>query len=137
VQGDLAKAAAHFETAVRYNPDFVLALLALASIRSRADHPSLYDPAQAVSLAERSCAMTRYADPAALEILSKIYATVGRLDEALRTAERALQIARVAQNTALAKQIESNLVIWKRNADRISQPESQGGESRTPSPPEP
>ncbi|MHC4404233.1 MAG: tetratricopeptide repeat protein, partial [Planctomycetota bacterium] len=102
----LQEAAARYETALEGDPDFVPALLGLAAIRVTSDPPGLRDVDAALSLATKACELTKGQDPAALDVLASVYAVAGKLDEASRTATRALEIARAAGDDDLVRRIE-------------------------------
>ncbi|OHB82278.1 MAG: hypothetical protein A2V98_25770 [Planctomycetes bacterium RBG_16_64_12] len=112
--GKPEEAAVHYQRALRYDPELVTALLALAAIHISADRPDLHNPAEAVTCAEKACELTEHADPGALEILAKIYAAAGRLDDAVRTAKHALKAARNTPDRALADRIEKDLAAYQR-----------------------
>lgn len=73
----------------------------------------LRDGAEAVRLAERACDLTDYKSPAMLDTLAAAYAEAGRFDQAVETAQRALQLARAAKSEKLAKDIQSRLELYK------------------------
>jgi tetratricopeptide (TPR) repeat protein len=112
-QGNLEEATVHYQRALRYYPDFAQALCALASIRIREDHSSLYNVEEAVAFAERACELTQYKDPASLEILAKIYAATGQLDRALGTGSQALRIAVAMGDDDLADRIKRLVAGWQ------------------------
>ena len=48
-----------------------------------------------------------------LNTLAAAYAEVGQFDKAVKTAEKAMQLARAAKNEKLAKDIQSRLKLYK------------------------
>ncbi len=115
-RGELEGAADYYARAVEQDPEAVPALLALAVIHVTAELPDRYDPAKAVPLAEKACALTQRKAPDALKILARTYAAAGRVDDAARTAADALRIARQAGDAALAAQLESDMDRYRRPA---------------------
>ena len=69
--------------------------------------------ADAVALAEAVCRRTGYRRPGFLDTLAAAYANVGRFDEAVRTAERALNLANAAGQKPLARQIQQRLDLYR------------------------
>jgi len=66
-----------------------------------------------VQFAERACQLTNYGDARFLDVLGAAYARAGRFDDAVTTAENAVQLARAASQDELARDIESRLVVYR------------------------
>ena len=115
-QGKLEQAAPHYSRALEKDPKSVQALLAMAVMRVTPGLPGWYDPQKAIPLAEKACELTgrRLADP--LTILARAYAAGGRNQDAIRTADEALRIARAAGDEKLARLIEENRATYERTA---------------------
>ena len=107
--GKLAEAADHYRRAVELGPDYVPALVGLASVLATADEESLRDGKKAVALADRACALTRYTDAAALAVSAAAHAETGQFPNAVAVAERALGSARRVEKESLAAWIEQEL----------------------------
>ena len=116
-EGKLAEAAVHYQRAIQSDPGHVLAMLALAGIRINSDHPDLHAPKEAVALAEKACELTEHKSAEALEMLAQIYARTGRLDDAIGTANQALQIARSDRDDYLVGRLQKNLSLYQRALD--------------------
>ncbi len=112
-QGKLAEALAHDRRALAEDPDFVPAILDLASLRAMSKDAALRDGKEAIRLATRACELTRYEDPEALDVLGAAYAEAGRFTEAVSTAQRALRIAHAGRNQALADAIQQRIRFYK------------------------
>ena len=107
------EAATYYRRAVESDPEYVPALLGLASIHI-IDRPELYDVDQAVALAKKACDVTGHKDPAAMEILAGVYVAAGRLDDAVITARNALEVARRAGDQDLVDRLRENLELYER-----------------------
>ncbi len=113
-QFKLAEAADHYRRAVQCDPEYVPALLGLASIHIIDGRAELFDVDEAVALAEKACEVTGQADPAALEILSGVYVAAGRLGDAVTTARNALEVGRRAGDQRLVERLQKNLDLYER-----------------------
>jgi len=91
----------------------VSALLVLGSVRAAAREPGLRDGEEAVRIARRACAVTRYQIPEPLDVLAGAYAEAGRFDEAVRIGEFALWFARAAERTELVPGAEERLELYR------------------------
>jgi len=87
-----------------------------------ATHPDapLRDPATAIVLAEKLCDRSQHGDAAQLDILAAAYAAAGRFDDAQRTAEQALAIARTSGQTELSTAINARLQLYQANRPYVS-----------------
>ncbi len=113
-QFKLEEAADYYRRAVRCDPEYVPALLGLASIHIVDEQPDPYDVDEAVALAEKACDVTAREDPAALEILAGAYVAAGRLGDAVSTARQALEVARRAGDQDLIERVRKNLELYER-----------------------
>lgn len=89
--GDPARAVAFYEQLLRIDPDVDHAANNLAWLLATED--SLRDPERAVALAERALRGDQAENANYLETLAVAQAAAGRSEEALRTAERAAELA--------------------------------------------
>ena len=111
--GELDKAIMHWGLALRLKPDHISVLNKLAWLLATSESPKYRDPIQAVELAERGCRLTDYKEPRLLDTLAAAYAEAGRFDEAIRTAERALELARLLGERELAVNISKRLELYR------------------------
>lgn len=70
---------------------------------------------KAVQLAERACELTNHNEPGMLDTLAVAYAAAGRFNEAVTTAEKALQLTESLQQKQLAEDIQGHLQLFKNN----------------------
>ncbi len=81
----------------------------LAWILATSSDPAVADPAEALRIAEEVCRVTRGEVPQALATRAAALAALGRRDEGIESARRALELARAAGNRDLAAEIEAQL----------------------------
>jgi hypothetical protein len=71
------------------------------------------DGAESVRLAERACGLVGRDDPKPLDTLAAAYATAGRFDDAVTTADRAIQAALSRGDAHYAAEIRSRLQRYR------------------------
>jgi tetratricopeptide (TPR) repeat protein len=100
-----------YQKMLELRPDDLQAANNVAWILATASEPSVRNPRGAVELAERVCRATQYRVPVTLDTLAASYAAAGRYADAVRTAEKALEILgkdnRSAPALALRKRLEA------------------------------
>ena len=107
------EAVSHLEQAVRIRPDSVLARSRLAWILATLPQAEGGDAVRAVGLAQRACELTGNRGAANLDVLAVAYAATGRFDDAVATAQKAVELARAAPQPKLAQEIESRLELYR------------------------
>ena len=110
----LGSPAAHYEQAVKLDPNQAVALNDLAWLRATAPQAELRDGAAAVRLAERACELSGGKEARFFGTLDAAYAEAGRFDEAIRTAEKAQQLAVVAGDKEVAAAAEQRLALYRK-----------------------
>jgi Tfp pilus assembly protein PilF len=113
-QGRSAEAVSEFEQVLAARAEDAQALSGLAWIRATAADTALRDPGQAIQLAERAVAATNRRDLAALDALAAAYAAAGRFDEAVTTAQAAVDLALAAGQAEFAARFEERLALYQR-----------------------
>ncbi len=106
--GRFRDALAWHRAAVARDPRDAAAILALARILAACPDGGVRDGGEAVALAEPLAAALG-GDPWVLDTLAAAYAEAGRLDEAIATASRALDLARGGGPGGLAGEVEERL----------------------------
>ena len=81
------------------------------------------DPVRAVALAERACDLTGYQVPVCVDTLAAAYADAGRIDDAIATAQKAIELARSAGQSQLVGEIQARLKLY-RDGHAYQQPRS-------------
>ena len=113
LKGDYERAILDFDQAIKLNPDSPHAVNNLAWILATHPEPQIRDGAEAVGLAEKACELTDYKNPASLDTLAAAYAETGQFDKAVKTAAKAVQLARAAKSEKIAEDIQSRLDLYK------------------------
>ena len=111
--GRLPEAIGHYEEALRLKPDSVEVKNNLAWLLATLASAKGGDPARAVALAQRACAQSGNRVPAHLDTLAAAYAAAGRFDEAIATAQKAIELARSAGQPQVVKEIETRLELYR------------------------
>ncbi|MDK1032281.1 MAG: tetratricopeptide repeat protein, partial [Planctomycetia bacterium] len=112
------EAVEHLTEALRIDSEMDGTLNNLAWLKAALKNEGFHDPAEAVRLAERACKLTENKRPNFLDTLSVAYASAGRFPEAIKTAEKALSLARSAADGTsgqkkLADEIQVHLELFK------------------------
>ncbi len=87
------KALEHYHEALRLSPDSPMVLNNLAWILATHENPNFRDGARAVQLAEKACRLTGHENAAFLDTLAAAYAEAAQFNEALQTAQKAIELA--------------------------------------------
>ncbi|MCH7632891.1 MAG: tetratricopeptide repeat protein [Planctomycetes bacterium] len=103
--GRVAEAIDAYDKALQLNPEYIEVSNNLARIYATYRDEQFRDGEKAVALAEDICERTNYQSPIILDTLAAAYAEMGRFDEAVTTAKRAVEIAR--QTVEAAGQLRS------------------------------
>jgi tetratricopeptide (TPR) repeat protein len=111
--GRFQDALRHFDQALRIKPDLVEAQNGLAWLLATLPPAEGGDPLRAVTLAQRVCELTHNRAPMCLDVLGAAYAAAGRLNDAIATAQKAIELARVAGQPQVVKGIEMRLQLYR------------------------
>jgi tetratricopeptide (TPR) repeat protein len=111
--GQAQEALAQYREAVRLRPDWPPALSRLAWIFATDRNASLRNGVEAVQSAERLCEITGYRQADALDALAAAYAEVGRFNDAVQVAQKAVQLANAAGQKDLAGRIQERLKLYQ------------------------
>jgi tetratricopeptide (TPR) repeat protein len=113
-RNDLDAALAEFQLAVKYRADWPEALNGLAFLLATHPKAESRNGAEAVRLAERACAMTGTNQPRFLSTLDTAYAEAGRFPDAIRTAEKARDLARIAEQNGMADAASARIELYRK-----------------------
>jgi len=105
-----AEAAKYYRVALLAQPDWPEALNNFSWLLATSVDPAVRNGAEAVRLAERACTLTNYKEPLLVGTLAAAYAEAGRFDDAIQTAELAIQTAQAA---GLSQLVERNAALLK------------------------
>jgi len=104
---------------LKINPDGIYAQAKLAWVLATSPDASLRDGAKAVELAKKITELVGHGNDQkaiiALRILAAGYAETGRFSEALDKAQQAFQLAVVQDNSALTKDLQSDIASFRKN----------------------
>ena len=123
--GDTRQALDQYRQALQLQPDLVEALNNLAWIHASNPADNVRDGAEAVRLAERACDLSGQRVPMLLGTLAAAYAEAGRFGDAIKTAEKARDLAAAAglkdvaeKNTQLLEQYRAGKPYRDTSGDR-------------------
>jgi hypothetical protein len=108
-QRRFAESKAAFRHVLTLNPDHVHALNNLAWLMASFPENRDLEAPDAVQLAQRAVELTDHQEISFLDTLANAYAADGRLDEAIRTARSARDLARQRGDEELAAQLDESL----------------------------
>lgn len=111
--GDLDLAVRQYREALAIAPDLLGALTDLAWLLATSQPRTAPRVAEAVRLAERAATLTQQQVPIVLDTLALSYFSAGRADEAIATAELALEMAGIRGEKAAAKDIKRRLETYR------------------------
>jgi Flp pilus assembly protein TadD len=112
-QADRARdAVVAYRTALKLNPNLPVALNNLALILATSSDDTLRNGPEAVQLAEQSCRLTQFRQPAFIETLAAAYAEAGRFQEAQAAVAKAGSLAEAAGLTRQAARDQRLLELY-------------------------
>ncbi|MGD0650694.1 MAG: tetratricopeptide repeat protein [Verrucomicrobiia bacterium] len=111
--GRVQEAIGHYEQALQIKPDYPDAQNNLAWLLATLAPAEGGDPVRAVTLAQRACERTGNRRPAYLDTLAAAYAATGRFNDAVATAEKAVELARSAGQSQVVDEIEARLRLYR------------------------
>jgi protein O-mannosyl-transferase len=115
--GDTKDATAHLEKALEIDPGQMNAEVNLAWILATSPDDSLRNGARAVQLAKDVASRAGHANAIVLRTLAAAYAETGRFNDAIQTAQQAIEIAKATGNEGLISDLERSVAAF-----RINQP---------------
>jgi tetratricopeptide (TPR) repeat protein len=114
--GRANEAIAQYYQTLAINPHDIEALNNTAWILATWPEGTIRDGAKAIELAERADSFTHGESPVISATLAACYAEAGRPAEAVKTAERALQLATALGNAARADSIRAQIALYQSGA---------------------
>jgi tetratricopeptide (TPR) repeat protein len=113
--GDLKNATVHLKQALEIDPGHMNAEVNLAWILATAPEDSMRDGAKAVQLAEDVAQRAGHPNAIVLRTLAAAYAESGRFNEAIATAQQAIEISRATGNNGLIVDLERSIAAYRSN----------------------
>jgi tetratricopeptide (TPR) repeat protein len=111
--GDTLTALNHYRAALQLNPTSAAAQNNLAWILATARDPSLRDGQTALNLAEKAARSTGGRNPAVLQVLAAAYAERARFDQAVVTAQSALDMAMQEGKSEMTDELLREITLYK------------------------
>ena len=108
-KGELDKAIRHYQQALQYHANDVNILTSMAgAFFGKGDFESV------IFVGEHTDKLSQYSNAALLDVLAAAYASAGKMDMAIATAERAVAAASSSGNFDFAKEIRMHIKSYKR-----------------------
>jgi protein O-mannosyl-transferase len=114
--GRTREAVAQYQQALEINPDDTETMNNMAWILATSPDPMIRDGTKAVALAERAVSLTDNKEQRTVATLAAAYAETARFPEAVKTAQRALQLVLNEGNNARADSIRSQIARYESGA---------------------
>jgi Tfp pilus assembly protein PilF/mono/diheme cytochrome c family protein len=108
-------ALAHYRKALALQPDWPPVLNELAWLLAAHVDAGVRDPVQAVSLATRAVVLANRQDPRSLDVLAAAYAAAGRFDQAVTTAQTAVDLLRARGSPSAAIEVSERVELYRRH----------------------
>ncbi len=113
LQGNFDEAIKYFDGILKLDPDNSRAYNNLAYAIVSDPNTQKQDVLRAIELAARAAELTDYNDPEVLDTLATCYSKDNKMDLAVQTAEKALELALAVDNKQLADQLRNKLKRYK------------------------
>jgi tetratricopeptide (TPR) repeat protein len=113
--GDTKGAAAHLEKALEIDAGLMNAEVNLAWVLATSSDDSLRNGTRAVHLAEDVASRAGHPNAIVLRTLAAAYAETGRFNDAVATAQQAIEVSRATGNEGLISDLERNIVAYQSN----------------------
>jgi len=113
-KGEIGEAITHYEKALEIAPHSILTLNNLAWALSTCPDASLRNGAKAIELAQKADQLAGGENPIFIRTLAAAYAENGRFNDAIETAQRAVQLALAQRDFALASKLEKDLDLYRK-----------------------
>ena len=120
-QGEPGKAVREYRESLRLKPDSPASLNDLAWVLAADASDTLRNGTEAVGLAERACQLTQFREPMFVGTLAAAYAEAGRFDDAVKTAEKAIDLATAMGQKGVADK-NRQLIEWNRAGKPFHEP---------------
>jgi tetratricopeptide (TPR) repeat protein len=111
--GQTKSAVTEYQTGLSKDPEDIHLAVQLAWILATSSKKSHRDGDKAIRLAKKVCEKTNYLIPEMLDVLAAAYAESGQFDQALKTAQRAYQLAKSNNKKHLMEQIRLRIDLYR------------------------
>jgi tetratricopeptide (TPR) repeat protein len=120
--GEVNRAVAHFEKTLEINPGHMNAEVNLAWVLATSSDDSTRNGTRAVQLAEDVMNRAGHANATVLRTAAAAYAEVGRFNDAIATAQQAIEVSRATSNEGLISDLERSIAAYRANQPIRSTP---------------
>ena len=111
--GYYSEAEAHLESALELNSDSAQVMNTLAWLLATCPDGNARDGQKAVELGERACELTNYKETLFIGTLAAAYAEAGRFDDAVATAQKAINNAQAMRESDLVQNNEKLMEFYR------------------------
>jgi tetratricopeptide (TPR) repeat protein len=111
-KGSVGEAITQYQKALEIEPGFPAAQNNLAWVLATCSQASLRNGNKAVELAQRANQLTGGENPAILHTLAAAYAEAGRYNDAMQSAQKAIELAKAARQQDLAEQLGGEMKLY-------------------------
>ena len=111
---NLDRAIHHWQIALKLNPNQPTVLNNLALVKLTHPNPASRNPRHALSMAKKACQLVDYEQPHFLGTLAAAYAATGNFNDAVKTAQNALNLAKQKNNQPLIIELTKRLQSYKK-----------------------
>lgn len=112
-QGRFHEASDFYRKSIQYNPRQAEGYKNLAWLLAVTPAYKDHNPAEAVQLAQKACQLTFFREPQSLKVLAAAYARFGQFEEAVKTAQQAIELANAAGRIDLAAEIAEQQKLYQ------------------------
>jgi Flp pilus assembly protein TadD len=127
VHGGTAEAIVHLRRTIELKPAWAEPLNTLAWVLATSPDSAIRDPAEAKRLANRAVELTENRRPEPLDTLAAALAACGDFGQAVQLARRAAEIARRGHAEALAREIGTRMMLYRRGLAYTEPQEAAAG----------
>jgi tetratricopeptide (TPR) repeat protein len=128
-QGRQEEAASHYQRALRLDPSWPRTFSRIAWMQATHPDPKRRNGASALFMARQVCQAPGGRRPEALDVLAAALAENGRFEEAARTAEEAVALARAGGLSELVSSLEQRLRLYQAGQPFRQEPDAAVGGS--------
>lgn len=111
--GRLDEGLKHFREAIRLDDDYPPALTGMALILATHPDANVHNGGKALGFVERAMAVTKTPNPLVLEALAAAYAALGRFNDAVKTAQMALELASKVRDDQLSDLLRKQIELYR------------------------
>ncbi len=112
-KGETAEAIRHYEQALKISPKSISALTNLAWVLATCPDGSLRNGSRAVEMARQADQLLGGTNTLVLRTLAAAYAEIGQFEKATKTAQAAIQLARMHRDDSSAAELEQDIALYR------------------------